>query len=59
MRKNLKKLFIAFFILFFLICVDIYVCAIDAIPTSVILFQGEDLNVKTILGITITNNQNR
>ncbi len=55
MKKNFKNLYIAFFILFFLTCAFIYVCAIESIPTNVILFQGEKLNIKTILGISISD----
>ena len=52
MRKSPKKIIIVF-ILFVLISVYIYVCAIDAIPDSTILFKGENLNVKTIFGINL------
>ena len=48
-----KKLLIAF--LCFLIIAFIYVCAIDSIPKSVILFQGESLNIKKIFGISLEN----
>ena len=48
-----KKLLIAF--LCFLIITFIYVCAIDSIPKSVILFQGESLNTKKIFGISLEN----
>ena len=49
-----KKLLIAF-LLFFLTTILIYVCAIDAIPKSIILFKGEELNIRKIFGITIEN----
>lgn len=49
-----KKLFIAF-LLCFLTIIYTYICAIDAIPTNAILFQGEELNVKTLFGITLVN----
>ncbi len=45
-----KKLLIAF-----LLIALIYVCAIDSIPKSVILFQGESLNIKKIFGISFEN----
>ena len=45
-----KKLLIAF-----LLIALIYVCAIDSIPRSVILFQGEELNIKKIFGISFEN----
>ena len=52
MRKNQKKIIIAF-ILFFLVCIYVYVCAIDSIPYNTILFKGENLNVKTVFGISL------
>ena len=55
MKKSKKILLIAF--LFFLILIDIYICAIDAIPSSIILFQGEELNISTIFGINIYNDE--
>ena len=48
-----KKLLIAF--LCFLIIAFIYICAIDSIPKSIILFQGETLNIRKILGISLKN----
>ena len=50
--KN-KKLLIAF--LLFLTIIYVYICAIDAIPRSTILFEGEQLNVKKIIGISLVN----
>ncbi len=51
--KNIKKnLLIAFFIMVLCIIYS-YVCAIDSIPTNIILFDGEELNIKTILGISL------
>ena len=51
--KN-KKLLIAF-LLIFLTIVYIYICAIDAIPKNTILFEGEQLNIKKIIGISLVN----
>lgn len=50
-----KHRIIQFFILTFLTIVYTYVVAIDSIPTSAILFQGEELNIKKIFGITLEN----
>ena len=47
-----KKLLIAF-LLFFLTIVYVYICAIDAIPKNTILFEGEQLNIKKIIGISL------
>ena len=51
--KN-KKLLIAF-LLCLLTIIFIYVCAIDAIPNSIILFKGEELNVRKLFGISLEN----
>ena len=50
--KN-KKLLIAF--LFFLLIIYIYILAIDAIPNNTILFQGEELKIRKIFGISFVN----
>ena len=47
-----KNLFIAIF-LCLLLCIYVYICAIDAIPEKIIIFEGEDLNIKKIFGISI------
>ena len=49
-----KKLLIAF-LLFFLTIVYVYICAIDAIPKNTILFEGEQLNIKKIIGISLVS----
>ena len=56
MKKTRKILLIALF-LCFLILIYIYTCAISAIPSSIILFQGEELNLKTIFGISLINKE--
>ena len=53
MKKFLKiSILIVLFILY------VYVLAIEAIPDSFILFEGENLNIKTILGLNIEKNEN-
>ena len=49
---NPKKLLIAF-LLFFLVIVYVYICAINAIPKNIILFKGEKINFKKVFGITL------
>ena len=56
MKKILKKLIIAF-ILCILISIYVYICAIDAIPESTILFEGESLNLRTLYGITLNSDK--
>ena len=53
MKKILKISILT--VLFFLY---IYTLAIDAIPNSLILFEGEKINIKTILGLKINKNIN-
>ncbi len=50
-----KKILIAF-LLCFLLIVYIYICAVNAIPKKIMLFKGEKINVKTIFGISLENN---
>ncbi len=47
-----KKILIAF-LLFFLVIVYVYFCAINAIPRNIILFKGEKINFKKVFGITL------
>ena len=49
-----KKLLIAF-LLCLLTTTLSYVCAIDAIPNNIILFKGEELNIRKIFGISLEN----
>ena len=44
-------------ILFFLLIVYIYSLAITAIPDNYVLFEGERVNIKTILGINLETNE--
>lgn len=50
-----KKILIAF-LLCFLLIVYVYICAVNAIPKKIMLFKGEKINVKTIFGISLENN---
>ena len=53
-----KKLLIAF-LLCLLTTIFSYVCAIDAIPNSIILFKGEELNIRKIFGISLENKNSK
>ena len=48
-----------FILLFFLMIVYVYTLAISAIPKNIILFQGEDLQINTLFGISINQNNNK
>ena len=52
MKHRMKK--IIFFIA--LVILYAYICALLNIPNRVILMQGETLQMKTLLGISITKN---
>ena len=47
--NRLKKIII---IIIFLI-IYMYVCNIACLPSQIVLFEGEKINVKTILGLSI------
>lgn len=51
--KITKKFFAFFYLLIFLIVCLMYTSNISNLPDSVILFYGEDLNFKTLFGITL------
>lgn len=47
------KLYKKIFIISLLLVIFIYVCNITLLPTSLILMQGETLDIKTIFGLTV------
>lgn len=49
--KHLKRVFLLF-VLFFIF---IYVVSIDNIPQTIEIFQGEEINIPTLWGIKISN----
>ena len=51
--KNIKKNLLIAFLIMVLCIIYSYVCAIDNIPSNIILFDGEKLNIKTICGISL------
>ena len=51
--KKTRKILLITFLLIIMCIIYVYICAIDAIPTNTILFQGEELNIRTIFGITL------
>ena len=53
-----KNLLIAFFI-FSLNIIYIYICAIDAIPINSIIFKGEKLKYKNLIGISLIRNEEK
>ena len=51
----MKKVFIRIFLLTFFIIAYIYTLAIEKIPDSLIIFEGETINVNNFLGFRIGN----
>lgn len=49
MKKTIKKLLLVFFLLL----IYCYVLAINSIPNELVVFQGESITMKTILGLNI------
>lgn len=45
--KRLKKLLI----IFFLFTIYMYILSIQSIPNNIVIFEGETLRLKTILGV--------
>lgn len=54
MKRTLKMLLLVFFLLI----VYVYTLMLSAIPDKLILFEGENLNMKTIFGINIKGLEN-
>lgn len=53
---NMKKFFLRTCLIFFLLLILVYVTNITAIPDSIVLFKGEELNLGVILGLSIKEN---
>ena len=53
MKDNIKKKYVGA-ILFILLALLIYISNISNMPENIVLFEGEPLNIKTVLGINIT-----
>ena len=53
----LKKIKPVLLILFFLV-MYIYVCNITLLPSNIIVFQGEELNLKTLYGLNVSTKNN-
>lgn len=50
---NKGKILLRIFIIILLITIYTYIVAIKAIPENIVIFQGEDINIKTILGLKV------
>lgn len=54
----MKRILKITFLILVLLLIYIYMLAIDAIPNNITRFQGEELNLQTILGLKISNQSN-
>ncbi len=52
MKKTIKKLLLVFFLLL----IYMYILAIENIPNDLVIFEGENINMKTLLGIHVKVN---
>lgn len=53
---NMKKNFFKICLIVFLLLILVYVTNITAIPDSIVLFKGEELNLGVILGLSLKEN---
>ena len=53
----MKKIFLKVCLIFFLLILLAYVTNITSIPSSIILFKGEELNIGMILGLSLKENE--
>lgn len=52
----IKKNFLKICLIFFLLLILVYITNITAIPNSIVLFKGEELNLGVILGLSLKEN---
>ena len=55
MKRVLKMLLLVFF----LIIIYVYTLLIESIPNELVIFEGEDISMKTLLGVTIKDKNNQ
>lgn len=54
--RIMKEIFLRICLIFFLLLILVYVTNITAIPDSIVLFKGEELNLGVILGVSLKEN---
>ena len=52
----MKKTILKLLLVFFLVIIFIYVVAIDNIPNEIVVFEGENISLKTFFGFSIKTN---
>ena len=55
MKRVLKMLLLVFF----LIIIYVYTLLIESIPNELVIFEGENISMKTLLGVTIKDKNNQ
>ena len=53
--QNKKSKIKPILLILFLLIIYVYVCSIVLLPDSIVIFQGEELNIRTLKGIEISN----
>ena len=53
----MKKLIYKLLLVFFLLVIYMYTLAWQNLPSEMVVFEGENIDLKTILGININSNQ--
>lgn len=53
----MKKLIYKLLLVFFLLVIYMYTLAWQNLPNELVVFEGENIDLKTILGININTNQ--
>ena len=49
MKKTVKKLLLVFF----LMLMYVYILSIESIPNKLVIFEGENINIRTLLGLNL------
>ena len=53
----MKKIFFRLLLVFFLLVIYMYIIVWQNLPDQLVLFEGEKINIKTILGMSLSSNQ--
>ena len=55
----MKRVIKILLLVFFLIIIYVYTLLIESIPNELVIFEGENISMKTLLGITIKDKNNQ
>lgn len=59
MKKNKKILIAKILMIAILLISYTYICAIDAVPNNIVIFEGERLNLKITKGLSLSSNTSK